>query len=112
MGLFSGEHPEELTRVYNEIGISEVMVQEGLRSIYSQLTVVSSEHVGDEFHFKLRIPMPKIEMPDISEMPELQGMELPEGMDLSEMPDHLEMPDMTYKMRKEADEWRIYDIDF
>ena len=119
MDVFSGEFPEELvdsmpdgTVQMIEDSMDNPMVQEGLRSIYSQLTVVSSEHVGDEFHFKLRIPMPKIEMPDISEMPELQGMELPEGMDLSDMPDHLEIPDMTHKMRKEDGAWRINDIDY
>ena len=119
LGIFGGEFPEEVVDIMPdgtvqmmEDSMGDPMVQEGLRSIYSQLTVVSSEYVGDEFHFKLRIPMPKIEMPDISEMPELQGMELPEGMDLSEMPDHLEMPDMTHKMRKEDDVWRIYDIDY
>ncbi len=119
MDVFSGEFPEELvdsmpdgTVQMIEDSMDNPMVQEGLRSIYSQLTVVSSEHVGDEFYFKLRIPMPKIEMPDISEMPELQGMELPEGMDLSDMPDHLEIPDMTHKMRKEDGAWRIYDIDY
>ena len=92
--------------------MNDPMVQAGLRSIYSQLTIVSSEYVDDEFHFKLKMPIPKIEMPDVSEMPELQGIELPDGMEPSEMPDHLEIPDMIYKMRKEADEWRIYDIDF
>ncbi len=119
MDVFSGEFPEELidsmpdgTVQMMEDSMNNPMVQAGLRSIYSQLTVVSSEFVGNEFHFKLRIPIPKIEMPDVSEMPELQGIEMPEGMELSEMPDHLEIPDMTYKMRKEADEWRIYDIDY
>lgn len=114
---FSGELAEEFVD-FMPVGTVQMMedfmndpmvqegLQEGLRSFYSQLTVVSSEYVGDEFHFKLRIPIPKIEMPDVSEMPELQGIELPEGMDLSEM------PDMTHKMRKEDGAWQIYDIDY
>ena len=32
-----------------------------------QAEVVSSEHVGDEFHFRLRIPMPKL--PEIPQVP-------------------------------------------
>ena len=27
--------------------------------MYGQVEVVSSEYVGDEFHFRLRIPMPE-----------------------------------------------------
>ena len=75
-----------------------------MQLIYSQVEIVSSEYVGDEFHFQLRIPMPKIEIPDISEIPELQGIEMPE------MPEHLEMPDTTLKMRKEDGAWRIHEI--
>ena len=124
IGLLSGEIPVDLEEIYNDLGLSEDMVNTAnqaiksapqnpmVQSIFSQAEVMSSEYVGDEYHFQLRIPMPKIEIPDISEMPELQGIKLPEGMDLSEMPDHLEIPDMIHKMRKEDGVWRIYDIDY
>ncbi len=115
MGMFSGEIPEELVDMY-KIGLSEEMAgfiiqmlkemaqNPMMQYIFSQVEVVSSEFVGDEFHFQLRIPMPRIEIPDISEIPELQGIELPE------MPEHQEMPDTTLKMRKEDGVWRIYEI--
>ena len=116
MGVFSGELPDELVDIYDKIGLSKEMA-EGIiqmiedmgqnpmvQSMFSQVEVVSSKYVWDEFHFQLGIPLPKIEMPDISEMPELQGIEMPE------MPEHLEMPDTTLKMRKEDGAWRIYEI--
>ena len=121
MGVFSGELPDELVDIYKS-GLSEELVDfmiqimkdmaqnPVIQLIYSQVEIVSSEFIGDEFHFQLRIPMPIIEMPDISEIPELQGMKMPEGIELSEMPKHLEMPDTTLKMRKEDGVWRIYEI--
>ena len=41
--------------------------------MYGQAEVVSSEYVGEEFHFQLRIPMP-----ELPEMPQVPGLELPE----------------------------------
>ena len=38
-----------------------------LKQMYGQAEVVSSEHVGDEFHFRLRVPMP--EMPEMPQVP-------------------------------------------
>ena len=117
MGVFSGELPDELVDIYyNDIGLSEEMADGMIRmlkdtmqnpmvrSMFSQIEIVSSGFVGDEFHFQMKIPMPKIEIPDTSQMPELQGIELPE------MPEHLEMPGTALKMRKEDGAWRIYDI--
>lgn len=62
-----------------------------MSELKSQTEVVSSEYVGDEFHFRLRIPAP--ELPDIS--------------------DHetaVFVPSSYYlvKMRKENDSWRVY----
>ena len=117
MGVLRGEIPDELVDLYyNDSELSEEMagfmiqMMKGMAQnpivqlIYSQVEIVSSEFVGDEFHFQLRIPIPMIEIPDISEIPELQGIEMPE------MPEHLEMPDTTLKMRKEDGAWRIYEI--
>lgn len=112
LGIFGGEFPEEVvdkmpdgTVQMIEDSMDNPMVQEALRSIYSQLEVVSSEYVDDEFHFKLRVPMPNIDVPDITEIPGLEGIELPE------MPENQEMPDTTLnKMRKEDGLWKIYEI--
>ena len=68
-----------------------------------QAEVVSSEHVGDEFHFRLRTRMPEmlLEKAEISQVP---------GLDIPEMP---EMPDSAtqlHKIRKENGVWRLYRI--
>ena len=73
---------------------------ETMRSIFSQVEVVDSEYVGDEFHFEFRMTFPKIEMPDLSNMPDILGMELPE------IPGSI---DITHKMRKEDGAWRMYE---
>ena len=52
----------------------------------SRLEVVSSKYVGDEFHFELGAPPPKI--PGVSQV---------------------NAPNEIYKMRKENGVWRIYD---
>ena len=75
-----------------------------LKQTYGQAEVVSSEHVGDEFHFTLRVPMP--EMPDISGIPPVPGLEMPE---MPEMPDSITR---LRKIRKENGVWRIYDAQY
>ena len=68
------------------------MMRPTLKQMYGQAQVVSSEYVGDEFHFQMRIPLP--------ELPEVPGMEVPE------------MPDSMTSLRKiwkENGVWRIYD---
>ena len=99
-------------------GMSEEMVDKGIQmmletmqdpemiarvrgvfsQMYGQVEVVSSEYVGDEFHFRLRIPMP--EMP---EMPRVPGLELPE------MPALPESIESLVKMRRVDGAWQIYD---
>ena len=59
-----------------------------LKQMFGQAEVVSSEHVGDEFHFRLRIASP--EVPGASEF---------------EMP---KIPDTLHKIRKEGGVWQIY----
>ena len=121
-GVFNGELSEELVDIYYKTGFPEEMVdnaiqtieealhdpmvQEIMQSIFSQVEVVGSEYVGDEFHFQFRMAMPKIEMPDLSDMPEIPGIELPEIPELSEIPEYI---DTTVKMRKENGVWQIYE---
>ena len=76
----------------------EVM-QETMREMTSQVEVLNSEYVGNEFHFQLRMPMP--ELPEIPDLP--PGWELPE---MPEIPDYI---DSFHKMRKEDGEWLIYE---
>ena len=62
----------------------------GLKSL-SQVKVVRSEYVGDEFHFELGGQTPEI--------PEILGIEVSEVV----------APNELYKMRKENGAWRVYD---
>ena len=71
-------------------------VRAKMQEMYGRTEIVSSGYVGDEFHFKLRTPMP--EMPELPEM-----FELPE---MPEIPEHI---DSFHKMRKEHGEWQIYE---
>ena len=62
----------------------------GLKSL-SQVKVVHSEYVGDEFHFELGGPTPEI--------PEIPGIEISK----------VAAPNELYKMRKENGAWLVYD---
>ena len=57
----------------------------------SQIKVVRSEYIGDEFHFELGGPTP--------EMPEIPGIKVSK----------VTAPNELYKMRKENGAWRVYD---
>ena len=89
------------------------MVELALGRMFGGFEVVSSEYVGDEFHFRARMPMPEIGalieplMPVIQNMPEELRAELPE-IDIRELPENLEN---VVKMRKVDGEWRIYDME-
>ena len=115
--VFSGELPEEFVNKMADnmpAGMSEEMLEmmletmqdpetmamarETLSQMYGRVVVLSSEYVGDEFHFRLRMPMP--EMPEIPQMP---------GLELPEMPELPESIDSLVKMRKVDGAWRIYD---
>ena len=118
--ILMGELPEGVVDIvvdkYNDMGLPEEVVDESLQMIremmqpmlkqmFSQIEIVSSKHVGDEFHFRLKVPLP--------EMPEVLGML---GLDMSEMPEMIEvhdempeMPDLLRKMRKEDGTWQIYE---
>ena len=63
-----------------------------MSDLQSQAEVVTSEYIGDEFHFRLRMPAPEI--PDVSD------------------PDRVIFVSPAYqliKMRKENGTWRIYE---
>ena len=67
---------------------------EQMLKTFSQTEVVSDKYVGDEFHFRLR--MPAMEMPEIPSHVEIE----------TETP--ISVPDFLVKMRREAGMWRIY----
>ena len=62
-----------------------------LKQMFGSAEIVSSEYVGDELHFQVRISSPEI--------PGASGLGIPE---MSKMPDQLN------KIRKENGVWRIY----
>ena len=63
------------------------------REMQSQASAINGEYVGDEFHFRLRMPTPKI----------LDSRE--QGVEMSFAPP----PDTVIKMRREEGVWRVYD---
>ena len=84
--------PKEDVEVADEIlrQVKENMLP-SLKQRNAQTEIASSEHVGDEFHFRIRIPVPK--------MREIPGVEAPK------LPDSVTP---LRKMRKENGLWRIY----
>ena len=76
--------------------LEQIMLQPFLEVI-SQAEVVSSGHVGAEFHF--RLGMPALEMP--KQVPGIDTKIL--------LPPDMPIPDILIKMRKEDNVWRIYD---
>ena len=88
----SDDIPDEVheAMVEEEARQLEPLMVELFREMQSQSSVVSSEYVGDEFHFLLRMPAPKIpKIPDSGE----QGVEI--SVSVTSPPDSL------IKMRKE-----------
>ena len=80
------------------------MMRPVLKQMYGRAEVMSSEHVGDEFHFRLRVPMPA--MPEMPDTPPVPGLEIPE---MPEIPDSMTR---LRKIRKENGVWRIYDAQY
>ena len=72
-----------------------ILTEVGRRSA-SQTEVVSSEYVGDEFHFRLRVSVP-----------EMLGIP---GVELEKMP--TSVPDRLFKMRIIDGVWRIYEHNY
>ena len=83
--------------------LSDPVARGMLQSMLSQAEIIGSEYVGDEFHFRLRVPL---------RMPVLEGLEFSEGLEPPESLQLLaELPESDislYKMRKEDGTWRIY----
>ena len=71
----------------------EPMLVESFRQMRSRASAINGEYVGDEFHFQLRMPAPKI----------LEGGK--QGIEMSVTPP----PDTVTKMRKEEGVWRVYE---
>ena len=91
----SDDIPDEVheAMVEEEMRQLEPLMIVSFREMQSQSSVVSSKYVGDEFHFRLRMPAPKI--PDGGE----------QGVEISVTPP----PDLLIKMRKEEGVWRVYE---
>ena len=92
--------PDEVVEAMAEEKIRQLepLLVESIRESQSQASVVSSEYVGDEFHFLLRLPAPR--MPNIPDSGE-QGVE----RSISVTPP----PDSLIKIRKEEGMWRVYE---
>ncbi len=112
--MFMGELPQEILDIVYNSGLPEDVADETLEMIrgmmqppltrmLSQADIVSSEYVGDEFHFRLRVP--PLEMQEILGMLGLETSEMPEMNEVPAMP---AIPDSLQKMRNEDGEWRIY----
>ncbi len=107
--VLNGELPKELVDAYYSVAHSMLPPEQAdemvddliqtategmlpvLKQMLSSAEVVSSEYVGDELHFQVRISSPEI--------PGASGLGIPE------MP---KMPDQLNKIRKENGVWRIY----
>ena len=107
--ILNGELPKEMVDMYHSVAhnmlppeqademVNDLIqaAKEGmlpvLKQMLSSAEVVSSEYVGDELHFQVRISSPEI--------PGASGLGIPE------MP---KMPDQLNKIRKENGVWRIY----
>lgn len=99
--VFNGELPEDFADIFYGMLPEETademiqgvkkMMEPVLKQMFGQAEVVSSEYVGDELHFRIRISTP--EMPGASELG---------------IPKIPKMPDQLNKIRKENGVWRIY----
>ena len=89
----SDDAPDDLVEIIHQ---SKPVLGESIRETISQAEVVTSEYVGDEFHFRLRTPAPEI--PNISSD---QGTSIFIGSGYQ-----------LVKMRKENSAWRVYDKAF
>ena len=108
--LLNGELPQEMVDIYYSVAHdmlpaekADEMIDEmiqmakgamlpALKQMFGSAEIVSSEYVGDELHFRIRISSPEI--------PGASGLGIPE------MP---KIPDSLHKIRKENGVWRIYD---
>ena len=112
--MLMGGLPQEIGDLIESSGMSEDkadvtlqmiqgMMQPILKQMFSQAEIVSSEFVGEEFHFRLRV-----QLPGMSEMLGRFGQDISEVPETFQVPKMPEMPDFLHKMRKENDTWQIY----
>ena len=87
-GLVPREDVEVAAEILQELRESRLP---RIKQRNAQAEIASSEHVGDEFRFRIRIPVPK-------------GREIP-GVEMPKLPDSVTP---IRKMRKENGVWRIY----
>ena len=92
--ILPAEKADEM--VADMLQTAKKMMRPTFKQTYGQAEVVSSEHVGDEFHFRLRIPMPKL-----PEIPPVPGR-----VEMRKLPESVER---LVKMRKVDGVWQIYD---
>ena len=86
---------EVVVGIVEEAGAKlEQMMFPLILKMINQAETVDSGHVGDEFHFRLRMPAPEVPM-------QVSGIEVKSNI--------TPPPDLLIKMRKENGSWRIYD---
>ena len=83
-------------------------LREVLRWTFGQAEIVSSGHVGDEFHFRLKVWLPISQLLENVNLPEgaLEGFLPPEILEFLETPKSVILP---HKMKKVNGMWRIYE---
>ena len=80
-----------------------------LQETFTQAEIVSSGHVGDEFHFRLKVWLPISQILENVNLPEgaLEGFLPPEILEFLETPKSVIL---LHKMKKENGTWKIYDL--
>ena len=91
----SDDIPDEVIKAMavEQIRQLKPLLDASYREMQSQASAINGEYVGGEFHFRLRMPAPKM----------LESRE--QGVEMSFAPP----PDSVIKMRREEGGWRVYD---
>ena len=108
LSLVTSDFREESRDFWNlfEDSDSDADLNEVLRWAFGQAEVVESQHVGGEFHFRLRVQSPIGLL--FEKVPWLEGFLPPEAQRLLEkIPGNFPL---LHKMRREKDAWRIYEF--
>lgn len=85
-------------------------LREVLQWTFGQAEIVGSGHVGDEFHFRLKVWLPISQLLENVKLPKgaLDGFLPPDVLRFFETPKSVVLP---HKMKKENGAWEIYDFD-
>ena len=62
-----GDNLQQMILEITQSSKVQAKIREMIQEMYGKMEIVSSEYVGDEFHFGLRVPMPKL--PGLAELP-------------------------------------------